>query len=95
MRDGHPYIRCENCRHWEFISLAREGSHYSRGLCLRHAPQPADEERGKSLADYCGTWFPETDSDDRCGEFQPVPLTVLVTANGHTVWSEPLPAGEG
>ncbi len=48
-------MQCQNCRHW-----SRYGKRDQRGECHRYPPRP-------SL--WSEAWWPQTASDDSCGEF--------------------------
>ena len=51
---------CETCKHWRF-------EQHRRGACCIRAPQVFhDPDYGRSY-----TWFPETLSDQGCGEHEP------------------------
>lgn len=55
------YRTCDVCKYWQ-----REGDHF--GECRRNAPTP----QNKDLREPIGAWWPATNDDDWCGEFQPV-----------------------
>ena len=65
-------MNCETCRFWKLIGQ-RESGHYSVGKCRRHAPRPMEQGEPRDQ----GAWWPDTDSDDWCGEWQPIESPIL------------------
>jgi hypothetical protein len=54
---------CANCRFWDAFKES------TQGICRRHAPRPF-------LAGQDAPW-PITDTEEWCGEWQPLPGTPL------------------
>ncbi len=76
--------RCERCRFWEEFQDSDGWGH-----CHRYAPRPVVDplRRDEEGHAYMVAYWPETDADEWCGEFQPLPLVQMPRPT--------LPAGPG
>ena len=78
-QESPPEPRCDNCIHWR-----KKYAESTSGNCLRYPPiivaSPMDDD-GEG-GDYSA--FPETEVDDRCGEFRG-PHTVTIRF-GNSYW---------
>jgi hypothetical protein len=62
-----PEANCGNCRFWKC-----NGEVPGTGECHRYAPVPFIAKNSHELASLV-TWWPDTHSDEFCGEYQSKP----------------------
>ena len=64
MPDGVDDL-CVNCRHWRARNAESD-----LGTCHRYAPEPKTAPAGEYDVEWTRAWWPITDFDDGCGEFE-------------------------
>ena len=61
---------CGECRFWDFLNM--DGKRFHQGYCLRYPPTVAPVVSPQDGSVSWETVRPQTDDDDRCGEWKKV-----------------------